>query len=325
MAPSGAVQNASASTSQTAAATQTVAPPPETPPSLQSAMTALRQSAVVKQDGLASLMANGVRAAASGTLPPALQSAVQQLIAMHLPTDKLPTAAAIKAAVTASGLFIESELAKGAAPTDLKSVLGKLNQTAQDLAAKSTPDGGEVPHQGPSVPPLARGGGPVAQAAATPTLPKGADAALTAKLLAMGSEAALARQDLLQLASLPDPQNPGDKRWMVEVPLMTPQGPAVAQLVVSRDGQGTTREAPEPVWRVGLAVNVEPLGPVRANLALSGGHAWVTIAAERPESLDKLQKGAGWLTGALQEAELEADLAFQSTARVKPKRGGYGS
>jgi len=288
-------------------------------------MTALRQSAVVKQDGLASLMANVLRAVSSGTLPPALQAAVQQLVDMHLPTDKPPSASDIKAALAGSGLFTESDLAKGAQPNDLKSGLGKLNQAAQDMAAKSAPGDGEVPHQGPSVPPPMRGGVPVAQAAATPTLPKGADAALTAKLLVTGSEAALARQDLLQLASLPDPQNPSDKRWMVEVPLMTPQGPAVAQLVVSRDGRGTSKEAPEPVWRVGLAVNLEPLGPVRANLALSGGHAWVTIAADRPESLDKLQQNAGWLSGALQEAELEADLAFQSTAPAKPKLGGYRS
>ena len=85
---------------------------------------------------------------------------------------------------------------------------------------------------------------------------------------------------------------------MIDVPLMTPQGPAVAQLVVTRDGSGSTADKPEPVWRVGLAVNIEPLGPVRANLALSGGHAWVTIAAERPDSLDKLQQNAGWLSGA---------------------------
>lgn len=286
-------------------------------------MTALRQSAVVKQDGLANLMANVLRAVSSGSLPPALQSAVQQLVDMHLPTDKPPSAADIKTALASSGLFTESDLAKGGAPNDLKSGLGKLNQAAQ-AAAKSAPDGAEVPHQGPSVPPPMRGGVPVAQAATLPTLPKGADAALTAKLLATGSEAALARQDLLQLASLPDPQNPSDKRWMVEVPLMTPQGPAVAQLVIARDGRSTSTEAPEPVWRVGLAVNLEPLGPVRANLALSGGHAWVTIAAERPESLDKLQQDAGWLSGALQEAELESDLAFQSAAPAKPKRGGYG-
>jgi len=106
--------------------------------------------------------------------------------------------------------------------------------------------------------------------------------------------------------------------------LMTPQGPAVAQLVIARDGSGSSSETPEPVWRVGLAVDLEPLGPVRANLALSGGRAWVTIAADRPESLDKLQHGAGWLSGALQEADLEAELAFQCTSPAKTKISGYG-
>jgi hypothetical protein len=290
---------------------------------LQSAIAALRQSAVVKQDGMATLMANVMRAVTSGTLPPAVQSAVQQLVDLHLPANKAPTADDIKSALANSGLFTAAALAKGSVPTDLTAGLGKLSQAAQDWATKLASSKADLPHQGPSVPPP--GGAPVAQATAAATLPLGANAALTAKLLASGSEAALARQDLLQLASLPDAQSPTDKRWMIDVPLMTPQGPAVAQLVVTRDGSGTSPEAPEPVWRVGLAVNIEPLGPVRANLALSGGHAWVTIAAERPDSLNELQKNAGWLSGALQDAELEADLAFQSTAPVKTKLGGYGS
>jgi hypothetical protein len=252
-----------------------------------------------------------------------VQSAVQQLVDLHLPANKAPTADDIKSALTNSGLFTEAALAKGSVPTDLTAGLGKLSQAAQDWATKMAGSKADIPHQGPSVPPP--GGTPVGQATAMPTLPLGANAALTAKLLASGSDAALARQDLLQLASLPDAQTPADKRWMIDVPLMTPQGPAVAQLVVTRDGSGSTADKPEPVWRVGLAVNIEPLGPVRANLALSGGHAWVTIAAERPDSLDKLQQNAGWLSGALQNAELEADLAFQSTAPMKAKLGGYGS
>lgn len=310
------------------ATAQTAAPVPDAAATLQtvlqSAIAALRQSAVVKQDGLATLMANVLRAVTSGTLPPAVQAAVQQLVDLHLPTNKAPTADDIKSALSNSGLFTEAALAKGSVPSDLTAGLGKLSQAAQDWAAKAATSGkADIPHQGPSVPPP--GTTPTGQAAALATLPQEADAALTAKLLASGSDAALARQELLQLASLPDAQSAAEKRWMVDVPLMTPQGPAVAQLVVTRDGKSTSPETPEPVWRVGLAVNLEPLGPVRANLALSGGHAWVTIAAERPESLDKLQQNASSLSGALQDAELEADLAFQSTAPVKAKLGSYGS
>lgn len=294
---------------------------------LQTALTALRQSAVTKQDGMAGLLANALQATADSSLPPPVLSAVQQLTQLALPTNRLPSAADIKAVLASSGLFTESDLAKGKKPNDLKSALGALKQAAQDWAASAPPGGkGQIPRQGPSVPPPMRGGQPVAQATAAPTLPQGADAAITAELLADGSEAALARQDLLQLASLPEdnPSPNGQTRWVVDVPLMTPQGPATAQMMIERDGRNATADAPEPVWRVALALNVDPLGPVRANLALAGDHAWVTLAADKPTSLDQLQRNAGWLTSAMHDTALEADIAFQPGAPPRP-RGGYKS
>lgn len=161
----------------------------------------------------------------------------------------------------------------------------------------------------------------MAQGPALPSLPQNADAALTARLLADGSEAALARQTLLQMASLPDPEKPGETRWIFDVPLMTPHGAAVGQMIVTRDGKGLSAETPEPVWRIGIAINIEPLGPVRANLALSGDHAWVTIGADRPESLDKLAQNSSWLTDAFAAETLEADIAFQSGTGV-PRSAG---
>lgn len=288
------------------AAPQTTADPAT---ALQNALAALRQTNVTKQDGLSVLMANALRAVASGNLPPQVQSAVQQLMAMHLPSDKVPSAADIKAALTGSGLFTESGLAKSEVPQDLKTALGQLNQAAKDWSAK-TGGNTETPSSGTSVPPPMKGGSPIAQPAASPTLPKGADAAMTAKLLADDSEAAVARQELLQLASLPEPSRNNAPRYVVDVPLMTPQGATVAQLVIERDSHGSNTETPQPVWRVGLALNIEPLGPVRANLALSGDHAWVSIAAERPETLAQLQKSAGWLNEAFTSAALDADIAF---------------
>ena len=294
--------------------------PPVTPQSaLQTALATLRQTSASKQDGMAGLMANALRVLTSPSLPPQVQAAVQQLAALHLPTDKMPTPADIKAAMQNSGLFTEAELGKsGEPPADLKTALGRLNAAARDWAAQNADaEKPELPAQSPSVPPPTRGAAPAGQAAASATLPKGADPAMAAKLLEAGSDAALARQNLLQLASLPDPQQTKpEPRYVLDMPLMTPQGPAVAQLVVERDSRGTSAERPEPVWRVALALNLEPLGPVRANLALCGEHAWVTIAAERPEALEKLQKESGWLNDALTGASLEADVAFQSTAKT---------
>jgi hypothetical protein len=255
--------------------------------------------------------ANLVPSATGTPLPPAVQAAVQQLVSLHLPTNKTPDARAIKTALQASGLFTEALLAEGSAPADLKAALGQLAQVAKSFLAQQ-PVMPSPPNASPNVPPPVRGGPPVAQGTALPTLPADGDPVQTAKLLAAGSDAALARQTLLQMASLPDPQNPAETRWIFDVPLMTPQGAAVAQLIVTRDGKGTTTETPDPVWRLGLAIDVEPLGPVRANLALSGGHAWVTIGADRADSLDKLVGNSGWLSEALTAVELESDIAFQA-------------
>lgn len=308
----------SVNAAQTALLTQGEAPEPA---ATETALAALRQSAVTKQDGMAGLFANALRASANGGLPSSVQTAIQQLSALALVTTKIPQAAGIKAALAASGLFTEAELAKGNKPNDLKTALGSLKKAAQDWSAST--GGAETPRQGPSVPPPARGGQPVAQGPSAPALPQNADAALTAAMLADGSEAALARQDLLQLASLPDTQQSKEQhtRWVFDVPLMTPQGPATAQMMIERDGRNATAEEPEPVWRVALAMNIDPLGPVRANLALCGDHAWVTLSAERPQSLERLRAGAGSLTAALHDQALEADIAFQSPTPVL--RNGY--
>ena len=126
----------------------------------------------------------------------------------------------------------------------------------------------------------------------------------------------MARQTLLQMASLPDASRNNSSQWTIEVPLATPQGSAVAQFVIERDGGNTTGvETPKPVWRVRFVVDVEPLGPVRANIALSGDRAWVGISAERQDSLEKLRTGSGWLNDALQASELSADLQFQSSSQ----------
>lgn len=282
--------------------------------SLQSVLASARLSAATMQDGLAVLMANVLRASTSGNLPPAVQSAVQQLMALHMPTDKTPDASTVKNAMQASGLFTEAMLAEGGTPpADLKTALSQLAEAAGRWLAKTPPQNQpQTQPSSPSVPPPVRGAEPTAQSPASPSLPQEADPALTAKLLATGGEAALARQTLLQMASLPDQKNPSETRWIFDVPLMTPQGPAVAQLIVTRDGKGTSAETPEPVWRIGLAMDIDPLGPVRANLALSGGHAWVTIGADRPDSLSKLQSNSSWLSDALSAVTLDSDIAFQT-------------
>lgn len=330
--PTGAAQAASATptpasgTNATPTSTAQPATTAPTPPSLpdaranlQTAIATLRQASVIKQDGIAQVMANAMQVLGKDVVPAPVQAAVQQMLALHLPTDKRPSPSDIKTALANSGLFTESTLAKtGQPPLDLKTALGRLSQAAEDWATQSAneapiEENSAASGQGSSVPPPQRGNAPVAQKAASPTVPENASPHVMAKLLAQESQAALARQDLLQLASLPETQKSSEPRYIVDIPLMTPQGPAVAQLAIERDSHGTSAETPTPVWRVGLAINIEPLGPVRVNLALSGDHTWITIAADRPEALAQLRDQAGWLNEALTQSDLEADIAFQSS------------
>ena len=90
------------------------------------------------------------------------------------------------------------------------------------------------------------------------------------------TDAAIARQTLLQVASLPDRVDttaarvdPAAPRWNFEIPFVTPQGTAMAQFEISRDGGGNEVEAAKRVWRARFSLDVEPAGPVHALVSLS--------------------------------------------------------
>jgi hypothetical protein len=125
------------------------------------------------------------------------------------------------------------------------------------------------------------------------------------------TEGAIARQTLLQVASLPngadttsgrlDPTGP---RWNFEIPFATPQGTAIAQFEIARDGGGSEVEAAKRVWRARFSLDVEPAGPVHALVSLSGERTSVRMWAERPATAAQLRAGAVELSQALSKAEL---------------------
>ena len=161
-------------------------------------------------------------------------------------------------------------------------------------------------------PPPFRGGAPSAQAVAMPTVTDDMTAGVAVHRLLDDTDAALARQTLLQAASLPDrpdPQAPRAEqtmpRWNFEVPFATPQGTAVAQFEVSRDGAGMATEAAKRVWRARFSLDIEPAGPVHALISLSGERTSVRMWAERPLTAAHLRSSAPDLSEALRRAELE--------------------
>mgnify|MGYP001404477512 CR=1 FL=1 len=85
-------------------------------------------------------------------------------------------------------------------------------------------------------------------------------------------------------------------------PIATRDGTAVVQMTVERDGGkrgGTSATAAATGWRVRFALDVEPIGPVHAQIGLAGNHLSVGLWIERPEMAAKLAAEVGRLTAAL--------------------------
>lgn len=162
-------------------------------------------------------------------------------------------------------------------------------------------------------PPPFRGAAPSAQPIAEPTLAADAPPLATVRQLLDDTDGAIARQTLLQVASLPDRADvPGAKldvvtpRWSFEIPFATPQGTAVAQFEVARDGGGNGEEGTaSKVWRARFSLDVEPAGPVHAIISLAGETTSVRMWAERPVTAAQLRANTTQLAQALRSAELE--------------------
>ena len=269
------------------------APTPAPPSAPSSAVDLARAAAAGRQGSLAPMFADLARAMASPELPAPVRAAIAQVMALRTPLDGPLTAETLMRAVAQSGLFLEAHLADGREPPpDLKAALLRLG--ASLAAARGGEAVDEPPAKAPPPPPV-RGAALTAQPAAATTLPADAEAPEIVARLQVAVDQAVARQTLHQLASAPDGQGGA---WMFELPLATPQGTALAQFEVQRDGRQASGEF-VPGWRLRFSIEVEPLGPVHVHLGLVGDRACVTVWAERAESLQPLRREAAALADAL--------------------------
>jgi len=231
-------------------------------------------------------------------------------IRVYAPNEPLPTAAN-RAAAASAGLTALQEVLQGFPKGVQDAVADLLSKEAHaGTAAHAAADGDEAIARTNVPPPPFRGSETSAQPAALPSLATDDAPVTVAHRLIEDTDAALARQTLLQVASLPvdvpgarnDPTVP---RWNFEIPFATPQGTAVAQFEISRDGAGNDAAAASRVWRARFSLNVEPSGPVHALVSLSGGRTSVRMWAERPATAAQLRINAPQLSHALREAALE--------------------
>jgi hypothetical protein len=280
------------------------------------------------------------QAALGGLASPAVADELFDFSAVQRPVQPplTPADAAARAAATTEGLSLLQETLQAAPQTVLNgaalafddglmlsllpAVTGSRPRTVDDPSfARSN-----VP------PPPVAGALPSAQPVLPATLVSNAPAGSVLHHLLGDTDGAIARQTLLQVASLPDrvdttsarPDGPVP-RWNFEIPFATPQGTAVAQFEISRDGGGNPAEPGKRVWRARFSLDVEPAGPVHALISLSGDKTSVRMWAERPQTAAQLRAGATQLSQALARADLKpGDIVIQDGAPVQAAPAAAG-
>ena len=174
-------------------------------------------------------------------------------------------------------------------------------------------------------PPPVSGALPAAQPVAPATLNPHAPLEATLQRLLADTDGAIARQTLLQVASLPGQADAATgridlsvPRWNFEIPFATPLGTAIAQFEISRDGTGEAVEPAKRVWRARFSLDVEPAGPIHALVSLSGERTSVRMWAERPTTASQLRAGVSQLSQALSRADLQVgDIVVRDGAPLQ--------
>ncbi|GAB1716418.1 MAG: flagellar hook-length control protein FliK [Nitrobacter sp.] len=237
--------------------------------------------------------------------------------------------AGVRAAATGAALnLLQEVIQNGGGGTGLGADLGLDGDPAAEpsalrVAQPNGPSENNVFIVRTSTPsPPFRGALPTAQPVAMPMLSPAAPAGDIARRLLDDTDAAIARQTLLQVASLPDRVDTTGlrpdqitPRWNFEIPFATPSGTAIAQFEISRDAAGRDAETAKRVWRARFSLDVEPAGPVHALVSLAGDSTSVRLWAERPATVSRLRAGASQLSQALSRAELQpGDIVIREGA-----------
>ena len=305
---------AGAGTASTATPTPPIAPSADAPAQVAtpaaSALSAMLGEAASQQDSLAPLIANLAVAAASPNLPDAARVTVGQLLAVLVPLDGEATGDALRFAAQTSGLFLEAGLAAGLLSPgqaaldprqDLKALLLTLTADLQGSDESETAAAARtlVATSAERPQPPVADGQMAGQAAARPTLDTQAPPDAMVRALQQQAQAALARVQLSQAASLPKPGEA--QRWAFEVPVVTPDGTGVAQFQISRDGGGGSsgQGGAATGWRARFSVDAAPSGPVHAAIVLAGGRLRVMLMAEDDSTRAALAAGQDELAQAL--------------------------
>jgi hypothetical protein len=286
---------------------------------------------IVPQAGAATAPASA-QSATPATLADIIELAAgsQSLAASTVPAD------AARAAASTAALSVLQEVIQ-AAPLAVTNPSQFASENAQGLALLPVVAGARNADEAEFArtnlpPPPITGALPSAQPVAPATLSAHLPLDAALQHLLDDTEGAIARQTLLQIASLPGQADastsridPSVPRWNFEIPFATPQGTAMAQFEISRDGGGREASAAKATWRARFSLNVEPAGPVHALVSLNGDRTSVRMWAERPSTASQLRAGVSQLTQALSSADLKpGDIVIRDGAPSQPAVAAAG-
>jgi hypothetical protein len=310
----------------------------------QPVITVLQETPLTASPALAPLLATETAALAASLQGATVPNAAEILNVgisnqVVLPPSTMADAASRAAASSAALNLLQGAIQAG--PLTVLNPSGLLLENNQMLslvpavggARPAMVDESEFARTNVPPPPIS-GALPAAQPILPATLVSNSPAESAMHRLLADTDAAIARQTLLQVASLPGQVDtttgrldPAAARWSFEIPFAMPQGTAMAQFEISRDGGGGNEiQAAKQIWRARFSLDVEPAGPVHALVTLSGDKTSVRMWAERPATAAQLRAGAAQLSQALSKAELQpGDIVIRdgTPPQPAPARAGH--
>ena len=301
-----------------------------------------------RQASLEGLLSALQKLPASNNMPDALRASIDKLLA-SLPTPaELSNPKTLGAALLNSGAFLEARLLNGqtqALAPDMKATLLRLiAQILPGVPANSafTP-AMAASSQAQAMPTFVRNAlGMLGQVSAKPQpggfplpkrgLPGGEDEDSLEHLLKLAA-AAISRLQSHQLSSLEQSGRTADGNllttWQLEIPMRNAHDVVALQIKFQREDPGEkqaqdtaeSREVKDQLWRVELAFDLSPLGPLHVQAQLLRGNLSGQLWAQRASTAELIASQLGTLRQRLNDAGLSVtDLDCHQGI---PPQGGH--
>ncbi|MFS2159146.1 flagellar hook-length control protein FliK [Pseudomonas sp. Pseusp122] len=262
--------------------------------------------------------------AAPIALPAAVQDSIDQLLADLPDIQQMSTAKGVAQAISASGTFMEAKLLAGTDPMqtpDLKANLSRLiaqilpglpDNTSYDAVAASN----MLARMMPAVIRSALGTlGQVGERPQSINFPLPSRSVIAGEkddleMLLKLAAAAVSRVQSHQLGGLEQTRTHADgtqtSTWQMEIPMRNGQDVVPLQVRMQRDdvpeqeqkpeGEGNEgRDAREKLWKIELAFDLDPLGPLQVQAQLLRGNLSSQMWAERADAAEMISRELGYL------------------------------